>query len=243
MITYQFILPPPPHPKNNDISDDDISVCEKFKRDIKVTSFEGTNFGVKLPFNLYDLTKIGGLKYVSPTIICKEGGEFINNELIGVGRKITEAELINLYKLFNKLQLQYKDPISYAYRDVGLSLACDNASFAAFINTYNSKYVKLYDQGELIKTVNAIEYRTLTIKNQGSILTDEDKLVIFDIVCHIKTITEESPDYNLWVDKERSEDGLSVKDYNFMQNYKLTNFRVVDKSFNEDYLFYLYVQD
>lgn len=183
------------------------------------------------------------MKYVSPTIICKEGRETINNNLTGVGRKITEAELINLYKLLNKLPLLYNDPLSFAYRGVGLSLACDNTSFGAFINTYNSKYVKLYDQGELIKTVNGIEHIILTIKNQGSILTDEDKLVIFDIVCDVKTVTEESPDYNLWVDKERSEDGLSVKDYNFIYNIQLTNFRVVDKSFNEDYLFYLYVQD
>lgn len=178
-------------------------------------------------FKIYDFIKVGGLKYVFPTL---------NNKYVPaqnkIGRFITEKELYIFYNLLNNYPLYYEDSI-ITYKDIGLTIFCDNVDQFNFkIISYNEN--KNSGVNEPYKTDDTFKYYKGSYKDCGTILTNDDKLVIFDVTFEIK-----QPLHDNYLP-----DNFTMDDYNKLLSYKITNIRTVDKSFKEEQLLYrLYVRD
>ena len=121
------------------------------------------------------------------------------------------------------------------YNDVGLTINCNiNYNDITIIKTINhEKNIKVgYD--EPYKTDDTFQYFKGSIKNCGCFLTNDEKLVIFDIAFENK-----NP-----LDNNYLPDNATYDDFNKIMSYKITNLRTVDKSFNKDIMLYrLYVRD
>lgn len=203
---------------------DDTIILEKSNRDCVITPIIKTFYynnteGVPKAYEtntlLFDFTKIGGLKYIG--FVDKSDYPLQDK----TDRVITEKELYFFYNMLNKYKIVYNTGTN------DIQLFVEDKTF--IIKVYNG-IIEENNSEESYKKDEYFEYYKNEYKNLGRILTDEGKLVLFDLIYKWK-VPNNYEDY-------------TEAEYQFLEEYEITNIRTVDKEVVENYfLEYLYVRD